>query len=415
MRLEFWTKLSAVIVGQDLYVSVVSATPWSVKAKQGPVLHRFLSMPREEARQQLSGLAASGRVTLTCPTDWCALKPIQVTTASWAQAGPEIIQSIDRLLPLAADDALAGIVDLGEPLQPVTSGCLVAVRRSQLQPWIDALAHATARPVAEVLSPHMAMLGLGLQHHDSVEVLERFGQGSGIVTRHRLAFGRPVAMGESAQQGQQHPCSIQVVLPNSDGSASNGEQLDPHELAIAAAVAPVVVPAAYAPLLGKPHAPMRRWLEPALAMVVAMVLIIAAGPTYNTRLNNATQTLAARQTELIDQLDRVDQLRSQVNRLAVLVNQSVLAPTNQWSQALPVLLEAQASLGDEGFIYRIDLDQNHLTLAGEVLNATAMLERLEASGLFGAVRPVAPMTKSSVSSLDVFEVRAHRDQQGPSR
>lgn len=404
MILTPWSKLSFVIDGDDLHVALVSGAPWGARARRGPTLHRFLATPVEEARAALAPFSSARRVVLTCPAAWCALRPVQVTTAQWPGAREEFVRSIDRLLPLSPDDVLVGLIDEGDGASPAERGCLVAVRRSQAQPWIDAIARALGRPVNEVISAHMAMPGLGLQREPIADVVERSG---GVALRHRLAFGRPVSFAEPLRDSDDES-GARVAFPAGAEAPADASELTPQEIAIGSALSPAVAPGVYSPLIGRAARRRPAWIAPAGAVAVAALLLVSARPVYESRLERGAESLRAEQEAMVETVARVNEMRRQTERYARLVGEGVAKPTESWGSVLPMVVEAQTAVGERGYFYRVEVGREHFSFTGEVGGATATLERLEASPLLELPRFRSPVRPSAVAGLDVVDIRADR-------
>ncbi|MEC9372627.1 MAG: hypothetical protein VYC34_02240 [Planctomycetota bacterium] len=400
-----WTRIVGVIDGDALHLSIISSVFGRVTARRGPTLERFLSMRRDEVAAGFAGLP-NGRVTLVCPTDWCAVRPIQMRVAGWRQAREEIRHSVDRLLPLQPDDAMLGLIDVGADADPAAGACLVGVRRSAVQAWIDAVEQGADREVATVISPHMAMLGLGLQHEARSEVVEPAP--GGFATAHRLAWGRPVEIGapdapaESGAEAQKR-----IVLPGGEGDASS-EAVTWHDLAVAAALAPEVAPDAYSPLVGRTPSARTRWIPAAAAAVVALGLFVAAGQVYAARLEQGAEAARDQQQRLEDEVRAAHELRRQAERRMQLLDEGIAASTSDWRSVLPAIADVHAALGEDGHLRRLQLGPDSILLGGEAPNAGALLERLEESERLQGATLISPVSKSSQSGWDVFDVRINR-------
>lgn len=400
------TTISLVICGDDLHVVEVTRSPTGDSARAHPPLRRFLSMPTEDARGMLGG-PPQRPITLTCPSAWCALRPIQVTRREWGTARDEILRSIDRLLPISPDDALAGRIDLVDESEEPVSARLIGVRRSQARPWLEAIERLFGHPVDILLSPHMAMLGLGLQQHRRAVVVEQY---DGFTERHELRYGRPVVIGEPGEASAN--ADAVVMLPGlTTGEAASVppgvELISPDDLAIGAALAPAVAPTSFAPLIGKPPAPRPRWLAPATIAVAAIALLAISATLYQSRLGGAAEDAAARQRALQPDVERAQELRRTADRYVRLLDEGVGAATDQWRSVLPDLAEARDALSEGGFYQRVEVSSDTLALRGETESFGDLLERLEESPRFREAAPVSPVTKGQ-SGLDVFEVRAAR-------
>jgi len=397
-----WSKLCLCIVGDDLHAAQVVRTPLGVRVDGQIVIERFLATPAAEARRALSELLRSRqRVTLVLPPEWCAVRPMQLSRADWAGARDEVRRSLDRLLPIPADDAMLGYIEL-ETGSDDRRGVLIATRRSRVRPWTDAIQSAVGRPVGEIVSAHMAMLGLGLQEAPEANIAEGAPQAGG--SRHRLRFGKPVAVDEP-EGGDEAPPDIR--LPGqAEGSISGGD------LAVAAGLAPLVATDVYAPLQGRPPRRIWKWAPVAAGMAAALALIATAGTAGDARLRAAAEHLRAEQQSLTTDFEAAQALRSETRRLHRLLEEGVAEATAEWRSTLPALAEMQRAMPEDGFFYRLDVTPGGVAFSGEAPNAPGVLQRLEDSPLFTAAQRSAPITPSSVSGMDVFELRAERAPEG---
>ncbi len=424
LTLRPWRRVSATIVGDTLHIVAAASTLRGVRVAEGVVLERFLAMPPDEAAgaitRLLDQLGRGGAMrgllgaALVVPDSWCATRPIQMTTAAWPKARDEVLRSLDRLLPIPPDDALVGLLDVfpAEPGAAATGGVLIAVRRSIAQAWLDAFARAAGLPShsIDVYSPHIAALGLGLQDSPQSEFLSPLGPGPDAQgERLRFAWGRPLAVGESARTSDE-PWGRRLIYRAA--SATDDAQIGPQDLALGAALAPVVAAGSFCPLGGRVSPAPRRWIAPAAAAAVAAALFLSAGPVFNARLERGAARLAQEQTAVEAALGEAQAMRREAERSLRILTAGVATPTSNWRSALPALLEAQSALGERGFLYRVELGPEHLSMSGEVASATSALEALEASPRLSGARLLAPIQRSSATGLDVVEIRATRDREG---
>ncbi len=409
MRLRTRTTISCVITGDDLAVAAVRLGASLVKPS-GTVLAEalltgFVSMEQSQRAAALADVinAASGsaQVILTIPSSWCAMHPIAMTGAQWTKARTEVLRSIDRMLPLSPDDAEVGLLDRAEPNanpgDPATAGMLVGAARSRIEPWLDALAEALGRPVDSVRSPQMAALGLGLHHEESTQVIEHDG------ATHTLRWGRLISIDElpTANAGEQHRKTLQ--LSDNPSDAQGG----PIAIAIAAALADVVAPGSFCPITGSAPAPTRRWLAPAACVAIAAGMFMLASVTGQSRYERAIAAEQGKQSQMTDDLDKVQRLRNETERLTRLYNEGYAATVRDWSSMAPALIEAQASLPEDGTIHRLSLDRESVAFRGQAGSSGAALRALEASGAFTSASYTAPISKSPDGD-DLFELRADR-------
>lgn len=390
-----WTSVGLVIEGDDLHAATVRGGPWGGRVEAGPMLGRFLSMPADEARAALRPLRAVKRVSLVVPGAWCAARPLAMTSAMWPKARVEVQRSVDRLLPMPADDVELGMLDVfGSDDGPGPGGALVGVRRSRLEPWLRAIEAALGRRPTAVLSPAMAALGLGLLDADICE------PGAGPV--HRLRAGRLRAAGEAA--ASEESGSARVMLPGAGEAGS----ISPIELAAAGALAPIAGAGVFHPLGAHGMTPTSPWVAPAGAVAAAVALLAASSFVHSGRLTSAARELAARQSALEPDVEAARALRGDAERLIRLIDNGVNGATRDWRSVMPAAIAAHRAMGEQGFVYRLDLTGSGLTLSGESPSASAVLERVEAGGELRSARHAAPVSKSSATGMDVFEIRAER-------
>ncbi len=396
-----WKRISIVLIGQDLHIAVVRRSPLGVSAQVGPVLTDALAAPVEEIRAAVRWLP-SAPITLTCPSAWCAVRPMQVGVGDWRKARDELVRSIDRLLPIPPDDALAGVVNTASDDE---GALLVAIRRSRVQAWLDLIERVFGRAATELLTPQMAMLGLGLQGEEEATVHEPGGPATPPIRR-RLRYGRPVDGGAPGGGAEDES----ALLPD-ESNVDDPRRVAPADLAIAAALAREAAAGEYAPLLGSAPSPARRWASPALLGAAAALLLIAAGPTFGARLDNAKDALRAEQDRLEPDVQHVRDLRARAERLRNLLEKGVSAPTRDWKSALPPLVDIHEAFGDAGFVHRLEIRPDSISVRGEAPQATTVLERLESSESLAGASLTAPVGKSG--DADVLEVRAERGDSAP--
>lgn len=400
--------LSCCIVGDDLHAARVRIGPIGARVLGATRLERFLAQTPQDRRAALRSLAGAGaRLVITAPGAWCAVRPIALTTHNWAKARSELIHSIDRLLPMTRDDAMVGLLNVyDEALQP-SGGRLIAIRRKIAEPWLHAIEDAAGVQTSTLLAPHMAMLGLGLQDRDRATVIEPIDENESV--RHTLRRGLPVSIGEAHDRAD---ADQDAVLPAHEPDATTRAEVDGADLAVAAALAPVVAPKAFAPMAGALPNRAAEWLAPAAAAVLAAALLITAPIMYETRLRSGLAALRAEQASLTDEYQRVRSLRSNTERLASLLIEGVRDPLAPWRPTMPVMAEAQGALtGDgagEGFLYRLLVDARGVTISGEADDAGAVLQLLEDSPLLTSARRTGPLMPSPEAGWSIFEMRAER-------
>lgn len=328
------------------------------------------------------------------------MHPIAITGALWDKARPEVVRSIDRMLPLDPDDAEVGLIDIaGEQsghADAASSGMLVGAARSRLEPWLSALAEALGKPVSSLRSPQMAALGLGLQHDERAIVTEPDG------SAHRLRWGRMTAIGE-LHENTGNDGARRIGLTDDPEDEAGG----PYALAIASALADVAAPASFRPIVGPSARTPQRWLAPAVCAALAITLLVFASMTGERRYRGAIATEQHLQAAMSDDLAATQRLRLETERLTRLLNEGVAATVNRWEAITPALIAAQAAIPADGTLHRLDLDRASVALRGETRDAGAALGALEASAAFTGAAFTAPVSKSP-DGADLFELRADR-------
>lgn len=397
------TILSCCIVGDALHVARVRIGPMGASVLATATLEAFLEMSPADRKDALGAIrAGASRLVLVTPSDWCAVRPIAITTKGWKSAKPELIQSIDRLVPMTADDAMVGLLNLyADDLAP-KEGRLIAMRRAVAEPWMHAIEDAAGASITMTLSPHMAMLGLGVQREDHTDIIEVLDADD--LVRHEMHQGLPVQMG-GAVDGDLAPDAL--LLPHHT-SLKHERTATGVNLAVAGAVAPYVAPHAFAPMQGSLPSQGSSWLAPIGALAAAAALLLASPFIYDARLERGIESLRAEQAALTEPFQEAQALRARTERLASLLLEGVRDTTATWRPALPALAESQNALSGEGFLYRIVLDTRGVTISGESDDAGAVLRALEESPLLTSARRTGPLMPSPENGWSIFEMRAER-------
>lgn len=419
MRLVPWTTLSAAIIGDDLVTAVVSRGVTGAAVRQGPVLHRFLAMPPDEARRAFAAIdpGRAVRVLLTVPTSWCAVRPVPLDAKGWPRAREGVLASIEQLVPVASNDAMAGIISRRAQPQPAgsrtesgddpagASGWLIVARRSAVAPWADAITRALGRPPTAVLAAPMAATGLGLQNADRAEVLDELA--GAVSVRHTLIGGEiediasPLGMVDSPAPGA-------VRLP-AVGIEPGGVELTPHDLAVAAALAEEVGAGRFVPLDGPAKSAPNRWALPVAAAIGAALLFIGAGKVSNWRYQRAIDAIAESRVALEPRQREIERTRAEAVRYAALIENGVNPILKSWTPALEPIADAQSAVSGDGFLYWIRADGAGVEMRGEAKQAADVLRALEApTSRFTRARLIDPVSPVPQRGLETFTVRAER-------
>lgn len=359
------------------------------------------------------------RIILVCPSSWCAVRPIALDAPGWSKARDDVMASIESFFPLPAEDALVGYLRShgessvqSEEVPESRCGYLIAASRSRLKPWIDAVERITGRVVEEVIPVHAALLGLGLQKYARAQVLDAGAHG--VRTLHMLEYGRVTAIEEPWSEDAQEraslmeetfvaqlPCGTETSVP---GSFPNGAaELTPADVALGGALASIVAPGEYAPMIGKRTGAPKRWLAPLAAAAVAIGVFWSAGVVVESRFASASQQIASAQQSLAVPLSEAESVRSRARALIQRI-ETVHAASKDWNSVLPVLFEAQGALPPDGYLYRIEIDQSRVKMAGEARSAGDVLRQIERSEVFHSAERIS--TAAPTPRGETFDVQA---------
>lgn len=429
MILSRSTILSALIHGEDLHAALVSIGPSGVRIRQGPVVRRFMSITPDELRLALAAarVPPGAAVVLTLPAALCAIRPVPITTGAWAGARPELLRSIASLFPLTPDDAMVGLVDRADStLAPIPDagdavgageqgGFLIAVRRSAVQPMIDAVERALGRRIDAVQAPHHALLGLGLQRCPLATIIEPAAAGATLV--HRLRYARPELLGEPIEDIDpvDTPDMRTLLWPAHAGQPTPDHEaatsLSPGDLAVGAALARAAVHAGaapFAPLHGRPAAAPRRWLAPAAVAAVALAVLWGGFVMQSARYRAGAERIETERAAIAAAVQDAQRQSDELDRYASLVRSGLTASTGEWQPLMPLLAAAHGAIPGDGFIYRLEMDARTVTIKGEAARSLEVLSSLEATPQFQNAESLEPPATISDRSLETFNIRARR-------
>lgn len=412
------TVLGLAIVGDDLATCVIRRTATGAQRRDGPTLRRFLSMSGDEAARQLAPVSSAGAsVVLMLPGSACAVRPMALTTRTWPKARAEIQRAVPSLFPLTAEDALLALIDAApkdNPSDAPASGWLIATSRQRMDLWRTAIERATGHGIDECIPFHVALAALGLQHDAQATVIEPVRTGG--ARAHRFAYARPLQLSQPADIENPDPNDWTTgrFLSLSEAATSTGADAPtPTDLAAAAASAHLLArrgaTAAYIPFVGPSATPRSRLVAPLAGFGAAAAIIALAAVLGNARYARATDAIEARQSQEAPQIKAARAQREQYERLAARLKAfSTLAPSAQ-PRVLPLLASAQQAVPNDGFLYRIDLDQQMVTIRGEAPRTLDVLARLEATEHFKSAESLEPPSVIKDRSLESFNIRARRD------
>jgi len=429
MILNRSTILSLLIHGADLHIALVTVGPSGARVRAAPALRRFMTASHDELRLALAAARSpqGATVVLTLPSALCAIRPVPITTSAWAGARPELLRSIASLFPLTSDDAMVGLIDRAEStLAPIpdtsdaagageAGGFLIAVRRSAVQPMIDALERALGRRIDAIQAPHCALLGLGLQRCPLAAIIEPAAGGATLV--HRLRYARPELLGEPIEDVDPADTpELRTLLWPAPGdqpaqAQPDATSLTPDDLAVGAALARAAVHAGaapFAPLHGRPAAAPRRWLVPAAVVAAAVAVIWGGFVMQNSRYRARAERFEVERASLAAAVQDAQRQSDELDRYASLVRTSLSASTAESQQLMPLLAAAQGAIPGDGFIYRLELDARTVTIKGEAARSLEVLSSLEATPQFQNAESLEPPATISDRALETFNVRARR-------
>ncbi|MBL8745542.1 MAG: hypothetical protein JNK58_04205 [Phycisphaerae bacterium] len=400
MRTLPWTIFAGAIVGNDLHTATVAGSPLGVRAKAGPILRDFCSLAQEESRRLLGSIPDAATIVLVLPSSMVALRPTALPASRWGSAREEVLKSIESLFPFPASEAAVGFVGRRLPSSE-SAGYLVAADRRTIQPWLDAFARAAARPADAVISSHMAILGSGNQKAERVELLEWNGS---QWSAHRLVWGEISELNASPSDAARE----RIALPSASAPAIDARTMTGADLAAAAALASVVAPDGYAPLVGRHARTTRRWLPAAAAILAGCALLWAVGRVEEWRYERAMLHLQAQRAERESPLAQVRAARQRATDLIARLESVRQVFSGGGSGALIAVDAVQASVPAEAFLYRIEVDPRTITVKGEARRAGDVLRAIEDAAEFQGARDLDTPITVEERGLEMFNIRAER-------
>ena len=244
----------------------------------------------------------------------------------------------------------------------------------------------------------MAALGLGLQRRERAELIDELG--GDLRVRHELRLGEMVDLGSPAMEGDQPVSEFGVDLT----------RIAPEELAIAAVIACEVSggAGAFFALDGRTPAAPKRWLIPAAAALLAAGAVWGSIYTTGARYQSAIDSLKDDRAMTEAEFKKADAARADATRLAALIDQGFNRRVKKWGSILPALGGAMAALPSEGFLYRLELDDQSVTMRGEAKHAAEVLRKLEDTPGFKSAKSTDPESPVVERGLETFTVRAER-------
>lgn len=410
MSLLSRTSIGLIAVGDDLATCIVRHSPMGVQRRDGPVLRRFLSLPIEEITRQLAEIRTPGaQVVLATSSAMSALRPIALTTRSWPKARAEVQRAVPSMFPLTAEDALLSLMDAA-PKQPggePESGWLFATSRQRMDTWRAPIERAMGRSIDSIIPFHVALAATGLQHDEQATIVE--ASRGGVVRSNQFSYARPAALGVPVEDGDADP-AVRVLTISDEASSAT---LTPSDLAFATAMAGLLAESgamgAFSPYVGRARSSRSRMVVPLAGLGAAAALIVLGVVLGNARYTRATETANTERESIAAQAKLVEEQRDRHAKLTARIKLfNELSPDAQ-PRLLPLLAAAQQAVPAEGFLYRIDVDPQTVTIRGEAPRTLDVLARLEAAPAFRAAESLEPPAVIKERSLESFHIRARRD------
>lgn len=404
--------VSALIEGDDLRVVKVSGGVGGARAESVGVVESALSGGMDRAREVFRR-AGGGRLILTVPSEWAAVRAISMTCGQWRDGVAEIRRSVGGLLPLSSEDAMLGLIESrsADGGGGAGGGYLVGVSAAQVRPWIELIERAAGRRLDAVLTRHMAMLGLGLQEFERASVLEtgdESGWGAGAV--HRFSHGLVERLGEAWGPGDDLGEHAVVIGPAPEGVRARSIGGD--EVAVGAALARGVAGDSFVALDASPARAMGKWLAPIGALAAAGLLFAGGSMWHESRMARASERLDARMARISAEVEAASAARGEALETMALIESARRAADDARGKMLPALVAALEAVPSGGFVYTLEVSRDRLMMRGEAGRAGDVIRAIENSDAFAGAKLVSPVTASRVSGNEVFDVAAAREGAG---
>ena len=170
--------LTAAPLGDRVAFTLVELAPRTART----LASENLDAPESASPELLAAAAsrvANGRqvdeVVVVAPSDWCATREIGIAPADWPSARAGVLESLEDLVPVPAEQALVGLLGLSDHEENCSRGGLIAARREPVERLLAVLRSAATGATETVLSSTMAALGLGLEGRPDAMVIEPGG------------------------------------------------------------------------------------------------------------------------------------------------------------------------------------------------------------------------------------------------
>ena len=411
------TIIAACGIGADLHLAVVEVSPMGARVRSGPVVRDAAHAGPDALRRAGAGLPRTGTIVFICPAELAAVRPIGVDARGFLHARADLVRSIGRLVPIPAENALVGHVQRDLDAESGESaGFIYAARRDAIDAWSDRIRTITGRTPDAVLTPAMALLGVGGQRTETLIVLERSLSGA---VAHTLRFGKVLDLAQPVDSERLATlrASGAIVRELPTGAETSPEQsttpITGEELAVAGAMAMVIGDGAFVPLAGAPPRSAPRWAAAAALLLAAGILAWGASSLRSWRYERAIERLAAEEARLDAEVARVQSMRAETANLIAMLRDGVQASTRAWSPRTSDIAAAAAVVPATGFLYELTVNPAGVVLKGEALKASDVLRALEDSPRFTKARPQDPTQSVMGRDAETFGLAADYEKPAP--
>jgi len=265
-----YTRAALLIEGDALLVVTVHSTPAGARSRVVARIEDFLSASADAARGQAKEVASDVRteLVLVAPSVWCASRPVPIASKQWDGAKEARDDLVEAYFPFGAADAYVGVMDLNADENAMNTGCVFALPKKQLAPWLERITQVFGRSVREIVPATMAIAGLGLQSEERAVVIERDTQDLATT----LEWGRPRSIAEPFDETEARGASV-YCIGTGDEQIKGALPITREQLAIAACVLPFIPGVSYR-AMGETK---RRKTDRRFPLAAALTLVTVAG------------------------------------------------------------------------------------------------------------------------------------------
>ncbi|RMD66542.1 MAG: hypothetical protein D6824_00635 [Planctomycetota bacterium] len=402
------SRLIAVFADEDLHLTLCRWRLRRARVVRSLRVARFAALQRIEQEAAVASFAPfPGEVVVLAPGSSRVIGGPQLDHAQWRSGRDRLLESIEELLPIARDEAVVGHVDLFDPERPAldrpVGGALVAMRRSELEALTAPLLAGLGARSCVVLPACAAATGVPrVAQQRRCVVVE--GVGSAAMVAHTYAQGLLVAVEEPLTRAAlaSMPPRQTMTLPGAE--VEGLEAIAPQELALGACFVTHASPGLATPLGRTPPRPVSLYAGPVALTTVAALLLVGGAAVREVRQRERLHSVDQAIERWAPAAMRAQRLRSEAIRTKELLEKGIASTLASWRSPLPVLAALREALGEEGFYYRVDVDEAGARLRGEAPDASAVLQQLASHPLIASAAFTAPVSVSTLSGMEVFEI-----------